>query len=265
MGIVKVDQILPNSILVVDDSKKTVMLHVKYAQTACPGIVVQTAYDGKTAWEFFKENPVAVVMLDIEMPGLNGVEVAEKIFRLSPSTGIIVFSVNLTHNVMLKFASIDVDFAKKPASEFDVAVKVRSALRAFDKDRELEQMKLCAKITVDINAKQFPLHLIKFLQDLVGDPKASAKIEFFRKAMDHDSNGDGLNNELTRGPQGRQKREIFRKIDQLDSEAFAFIQKLFGSSNYLEKIDLCQRVLNPPSSQIQRAIVDCLYPENLIK
>ncbi|MBC8286127.1 MAG: response regulator [Nitrospinae bacterium] len=258
--VIKVDQILPDSILIVDDSQKIVTLHSKYAKTACSHIKIKTAYDGAAAWEIFQAQPVAVALLDVEMPGMGGVELAEKIFRISPSTSIIVFSGNLTQNTMLKFASLDVDFASKPASEFDVAVKVRSALRNFERDVELERMKVCSRLTSDLNSKQFSLPVIKFLGNLASDPKSSSKIDALRQMAELDPHMTTFLKEMDKDSGGKQKMELLRKIDQLGPHELNFIQNLLASSNCREQIDLCYRVLNPPSPQIQRAINDCLYP-----
>lgn|GEM_PF-3624712 len=261
MEAIKVNRIESNSILIADDSKQIIALHSKYAQMACPDINIRTALDGAAAWELFQQNPSAVAMLDVEMPRLNGVQLAEKIHRNSPATGIIVFSGNLTQNIMLKFASLDVDFAKKPASQYDVAVKVRTALRQFEKEMELEKLKICAQLTSALNVKQLPLPSIAFLRDLVEDPKCVDTIDFLREAVSAGPNARKTFFSVGNQSNGKQKMVVLDEISRLDDGTVTFIRDLLCSPKSKDLIDLCQRVLNPPNPQIGRAISDCLYPE----
>lgn len=54
--------------------------------------VVGTADDGTTAIQEFNQQKPDVVVLDIELPGLNGLEVTKAIHALDPDTAIIMFS-----------------------------------------------------------------------------------------------------------------------------------------------------------------------------
>lgn len=57
--------------------------------------VVGQAYDGRQALELMKQQDVDIIVLDVEMPGLNGVETAEIIIKKYPNTKILILS---THN-----------------------------------------------------------------------------------------------------------------------------------------------------------------------
>lgn len=215
MANIKVKQIPINSIIIADDSKQVVTLHSKFARTACPEISILAAYDGTTAWDEFQKSPTAVAMLDIEMPGMNGVELAEKIYRYSPSTGIIVFSGKLNQQIMLKFASIEVDFSKKPASEFDVATKIRAALRRFEKDLMIAKMTSCARVTVDLNTRQFDLPTIEFFRELAADRQCSGKIELVKKFLEMDIKEQSDFQKLLNDPDRKRILDLLRNINQL--------------------------------------------------
>jgi len=50
------------------------------------------AVDGEDGLEKFKQNPIDLVITDINMPTLNGLEMAERIRKLSPQTPILILS-----------------------------------------------------------------------------------------------------------------------------------------------------------------------------
>ena len=56
------------------------------------GYEVTTAYDGLHAIELVKNNNYKLILMDIKMPGMNGVEVFKKIKKISPSAVIILMT-----------------------------------------------------------------------------------------------------------------------------------------------------------------------------
>ncbi len=54
--------------------------------------VVAMFKDGEEAFEYLKENPVDVVLTDIKMPKLNGVELSKIIYEQFPDTKVVIFS-----------------------------------------------------------------------------------------------------------------------------------------------------------------------------
>lgn len=55
--------------------------------------IVGEASDGKTAIEQITETQPDVVLMDIQMPGLNGIEATRKIAAISPHIGIIIVTM----------------------------------------------------------------------------------------------------------------------------------------------------------------------------
>lgn len=51
------------------------------------------AYDGKSVIEFLRENPVDIVLTDIQMPGMTGIELTQKIKEEFPHIRIIALSM----------------------------------------------------------------------------------------------------------------------------------------------------------------------------
>jgi DNA-binding NarL/FixJ family response regulator len=82
------------SILVVDDSKRwrDALSEVILADAHLR--VVATASDGDEAVSKAEEYQPDLVLLDIQMPRLNGIRAAEKIFQVSPNSMIIFVTQN---------------------------------------------------------------------------------------------------------------------------------------------------------------------------
>ena len=54
--------------------------------------VVHMAHNGREALELFKKEPVDIVVTDVEMPFMSGLELMEEIRKLSPRTRCIILS-----------------------------------------------------------------------------------------------------------------------------------------------------------------------------
>ena len=77
-------------ILCIDD--EPVGLTVRKILLQRQGYVVLTALSGPEGLQLFVANPVEAVVLDYEMPGMNGDQVAAAMKRLKPEVKILLFS-----------------------------------------------------------------------------------------------------------------------------------------------------------------------------
>ena len=80
-------------VLVVDDHSVT-RNTIRSVLTRHSFPVCGEAENGKQAVEKVKELRPAVVLLDIEMPVMNGIQAAQEIRRISPSTKILFFTIH---------------------------------------------------------------------------------------------------------------------------------------------------------------------------
>ena len=85
--------------LVADDDQ-ALRLAVKSALLSTGKFAVEEAFDGINALEKFKaaENPFEIVILDVDMPRLNGLETLKQIKELSPGTIVIMVTAHATLN-----------------------------------------------------------------------------------------------------------------------------------------------------------------------
>src|ERR1700753_136666 len=78
------------TILCVDDNEQALSIRKLMLETR--GYRVLACNNGALALELFKQGNVDLVLSDLQMPGLDGAELVEKIKQLSPMTPAILFS-----------------------------------------------------------------------------------------------------------------------------------------------------------------------------
>lgn len=88
-------------VLIVDDEIEVCKV-LQYFLTM-KGYEVDTASDGATAIRKVKESRPHIVLLDIKMPGMGGLDVLKKIKAVDPSIGVIMISA-VTDNELAKSA-----------------------------------------------------------------------------------------------------------------------------------------------------------------
>lgn len=90
--------------------------------------VIGEAGDGREALELAKQLEPDVVVLDLMMPGLNGLEVARQISKHSPKTGIVILSMYDDEGFVLEALANGVAaYVLKDAGSADLVVAVREA------------------------------------------------------------------------------------------------------------------------------------------
>jgi two-component system KDP operon response regulator KdpE len=118
---------MPGRILVIDDESQ-ITRALRAALTA-QGFDIRTANDPEEALEIFHEWPPDLVITDLMMPGMSGVEVCQAIRRIGP-TPIIVLSVR--DHERSKVEALDAgadDYVTKPFNIQELLARVRAHLR----------------------------------------------------------------------------------------------------------------------------------------
>jgi CheY-like chemotaxis protein len=102
-------------ILCVDDEPKGLQVRKMLLQRQ--GYRVLTANGGREALELFAANPVAAVILDYSMPGMDGSKVAAELKRLKPEVKILLLSAYLDlPQEALRFVDVRVIKGTSPIS-----------------------------------------------------------------------------------------------------------------------------------------------------
>jgi YesN/AraC family two-component response regulator len=82
----------PISILIVEDERVTLELLAAILAKKLSNVTLHTAINGKEGLELFKSHMPDIVITDINMPEMNGVQMADKIRAIKPETKLIVIT-----------------------------------------------------------------------------------------------------------------------------------------------------------------------------
>lgn len=127
------------NILIVDDKDEN--LTALEALLEQPGLGLLKAANGNDALRLLLKNEVALVLLDIKMPGMNGFEMAELMRRNKKTQAIPIIFVTANDTRPFKFRGYEVgaiDFLSKPLDPTALLGKVRVLLELDRNRRELE-------------------------------------------------------------------------------------------------------------------------------
>ena len=113
---------MPKQVLIVDDEETLTWSLAKSLSNDRDTYEVTTANDGETALELTRKSPFDLVVLDIRLPGINGLDVLLKIKDERPATKVII---------MTAYGS----------SEIKAKAKARGSLFYIEKPCEIEQMR----------------------------------------------------------------------------------------------------------------------------
>ena len=126
---------IPASILVVDDEKDFVEMLSLRLQEA--GEKVSTAYSGKECLETLEKTNIDVVILDIKMPGMDGMETLREIKKRFPIIEVIMLTGHgSTETAVEGMKSGAFDYLMKPADFDDLAAKLEGARKRKDEQEE---------------------------------------------------------------------------------------------------------------------------------
>jgi anti-anti-sigma factor len=100
-------------ILVIDDEKPTLVMF--RLTLSAQGYDVFTAENGQEGLEIFSREKPEIVLTDIKMPGMNGVEVLKRIKAIDPAAQVIVITGHGDMDLAIQALNLDAaDFINKP-------------------------------------------------------------------------------------------------------------------------------------------------------
>ena len=120
------------TILIADDNPAICRILSQYGKKE--GYRVLTARDGQEALALFEKHEVSVILLDIMMPGISGVELCRRIRRTSD---VPILMVTARTSDRDRIAGLDEgadDYIVKPFSPGEVMARIRAVLRRADKN-----------------------------------------------------------------------------------------------------------------------------------
>ena len=108
-----------SSILIVEDDVKLNNFLAEYMQTHFE--LVYSAFDGQEAFDIFNKYTPSVIITDINMPKLNGLELIKKIRKIDKMVQVIILSAHTDKNKLLDAIPLNlVKYLVKPIKSDDL-------------------------------------------------------------------------------------------------------------------------------------------------
>jgi len=140
------------------------------------GYEVRTAGDGATALEEFENHPPDIILLDLMIPEISGIEVCRTI-RMTSDVPIIMLTAKVGEaNVVVGLESGADDYITKPFSTPELLARLRSVLRRHRADEPEDAMLTSNglemdverhRVTVDGRSVEMPLREFELLELLM--------------------------------------------------------------------------------------------------
>ncbi len=126
---------IPVRVLVVDDEKDFVeMLSLRLEES---GQKVSAAHDGAECLDKMKKERFDVVILDIRMPGMDGIEVLKQIKKIYPLVEVIMLTGHGTAETAVAGMKLGAfDYLLKPADFEDLMEKLEGARKRKEEQEE---------------------------------------------------------------------------------------------------------------------------------
>jgi DNA-binding response OmpR family regulator len=127
------------TILVVDDNKG-VLEFLLLLLSKC-GLPVIGASSGRECLKIVKSRPVDLILLDVMMPVMDGLQVFQQLKKTSPALPVILLTAR--DDMMTRAAAMELgvnEFLTKPVNNRDLLNRVRSHLRHLQWDQTADQI-----------------------------------------------------------------------------------------------------------------------------
>jgi DNA-binding response OmpR family regulator len=143
---------VPKRVLVVDDEPKIVEVVGDYLRSA--GFSVTTAADGEGAVALARARPPDLVVLDLGLPGLDGLDVARALRGTSPVPIIMLTARGEEADRVLGLELGADDYLVKPFSPRELLARVRAVLRRTEGPQAERERFVVGDVVVDTGRRQ---------------------------------------------------------------------------------------------------------------
>jgi UDP-3-O-[3-hydroxymyristoyl] N-acetylglucosamine deacetylase len=163
---------MEKKVLIVDDEERVVKSIAGVLEDE--GFRVTMAKSGEEAIEAFQQERPDVTLLDIWMPGMDGIEVLKRLKWIAPDCQVIMISGHATISTAMAAVKLGAfDFIEKPLSLDVLLMTVR---RALDHQKELLTVQRSEEIVTEEDPLQEKTSFSKGItEELIGSPLLSLR------------------------------------------------------------------------------------------
>lgn len=120
------------------------------------GYAVDTASDGAEAFAMVEQDPPALVISDVMMPGVDGYQLVEKLRKRPASADIPIILLSALQDPERKVAGLDLgadDYISKPTRPDELLARIRVHLRHAHRQQALTRRSLIDPLTGTLNRR----------------------------------------------------------------------------------------------------------------
>jgi DNA-binding response OmpR family regulator len=139
-------------ILIVDDEEMIVKTVKAYLDQE--GFKTYTAYDGEEALRAFEEKGPDLIVLDLMLPKMSGIEVTKKIRAIS-SVPIIMLTAKASEADRVVGLELGADdYVVKPFSPRELVARVRAVLRRIEGEAGTSERMIIGQLEIDLRSRE---------------------------------------------------------------------------------------------------------------
>lgn len=252
-------------ILIVDDAPENIISLKKVLEVN--GFEVDTASSGEEALKKILKNSYVLIILDVQMPEMDGFEVAEAIsgYSKAKETAIIFLSAAIANvNLITRgYSSGGLDYISKPVDMNILLLKVKTFYRIYEQSRALNEMqtKLLEEIEFRKEAERKKDEFISIASHELKTPMTSIKgyIQLLERSLDKEDM------ETTRVRLHKVQNQVEKlnllvadllDISKIESGKLKFNKKYFSFDKILDHIVEIMEQANPQVKFIKKGQIN---------
>ncbi|MCZ2085484.1 MULTISPECIES: hybrid sensor histidine kinase/response regulator [unclassified Kaistella] len=252
-------------ILIVDDSPENIISLKKVLEKN--DFEVDTAASGEEALKKILKKSYVLIILDVQMPGMDGFEVAEAIsgYSKAKETAIIFLSA-ATANVKLitrGYSSGGLDYISKPVDMNILLLKVKTFYRIYEQSRALNEMQMALREEIEFRkeAERKKDEFISIASHELKTPMTSIKgyIQLLERSLDKDDK-ETIRKRLHKVQNQIDKLNILiadlLDISKIESGKLKFNKKHFQFDDLLDHLIEIMQQSNPQVKILKNANVN---------
>ena len=241
-------------ILLVDDTPENLISLTKVLELN--NFQVDTASSGAEALKKVLKNEYVLIILDVQMPDMDGFEVAEAIsgYSKTKDTAIIFLSAANTETKFITkgYTSGGLDYITKPVDINIILLKVKTFYRIYEQNRKLNEMQqtLLAEIETRKRAENKKDEFISIASHELKTPLTSIKgyVQLLERSLEK-AEPEVLKMHIQKANQQLNKLNDLvadlLDISKMESGKMAFAEKMFSIGQFLNNVVDIMQHSNP--------------------
>jgi signal transduction histidine kinase/DNA-binding response OmpR family regulator len=183
-------------VLIVDDKKENLLS--LQSLLVLHGFTVQTADSGESALKKVLKNDYALIILDVQMPGMDGFEVAEMLSGYSKMNDVPIIFLSAASKdkkfITKGYNSGAVDYITKPIDADIFLLKVNTLHKLYEQKRQLNEMQLELRQEIEYRKKAQQemmkktdqlVSVLESIPQIAFTTDTDGTIEFFNSKWNH--------------------------------------------------------------------------------